>query len=88
MSGHTFHRDLSEYACRRQQDGPYADDLDMEVIVVGGGFGGTYLLYELRKAGFKTVVYEAGERFGGTWRFNSYPGQLFLYDLPQRCSFY
>ncbi|QPC77971.1 hypothetical protein HYE68_008723 [Fusarium pseudograminearum] len=74
MSGHTFHRDLSEYACRRQQDGPYADDLEIEVLVVGGGFGGTYLLYELRKAGFKTVVYEAGESFGGTWRFNSYPG--------------
>jgi hypothetical protein len=34
--------------------------------------GGTYLLYEMRKAGYKTVLYDAGTSFGGTWRWNVY----------------
>lgn len=68
-------RHLYEYADRRRTDGPYADDLDVDVLIVGAGFGGTYLLYEMRKAGFKTVVYEAGTSFGGTWRWNVYPGE-------------
>ena len=29
----------------------------------------------MRKAGFKTVLYEAGTSFGGTWRWNIYPGE-------------
>ena len=73
---HTLHRNLSEYACRRRHDGPYADNLHIDILIVGGGFGGVYLLYELRKAGFNTVVYEAGTSFGGTWRFNAYPGEF------------
>lgn len=69
-----FHRDLWEYGKRIRNDGPYADDLDIDVLIVGAGFGGTSLLYEMRKAGYKTVVYEAGTSFGGTWRWNVYPG--------------
>jgi len=68
-------RHLHEYAERKRTDGPYADKLDIDVLIVGAGFGGTYLLYEMRKAGFKTVLYEAGQSFGGTWRWNVYPGQ-------------
>lgn len=59
--------DLSQYARRRATDGPYADNLDLDVLIVGAGFSGTHLLYEMRKAGFKTVLYDAGLGFGGTW---------------------
>jgi len=59
--------DLSQYARRRKQDGPYADNLDLDVLVIGAGFGGIYLLYEMRKLGYKTVMYDAGTSFGGTW---------------------
>lgn len=51
----------------------YADNLDVDVLIVGAGFGGTFLLHEMRKAGHKTVLYEAGTSFGGTWRWNIYP---------------
>ncbi|KAF5701560.1 cyclohexanone monooxygenase [Fusarium mundagurra] len=81
-SEHTLHRDLSEYADRRRDDGPYADNLDIDILIVGGGFGGIYLLYELRKAGFNPVIYEAGTSFGGTWRFNAYPGARVDSEVP------
>jgi cation diffusion facilitator CzcD-associated flavoprotein CzcO len=66
--------DLREYANRRQTDGPYADNLDIDVLIVGAGFGGSYALYEMRKQGYSTVLYDAGLSFGGTWRWNCYPG--------------
>ena len=69
-----LHTDLWQYGRRRQQDGPYADNLDVDVLIVGGGFGGAYCLHEMRKAGYNTVLYEAGQSFGGTWRWNIYPG--------------
>jgi ribulose 1,5-bisphosphate synthetase/thiazole synthase len=59
--------ELSQYARRRRTDGPYADNLDLDVLVVGAGFSGTYLLYEMRKQGYNTVLYDAGLGFGGTW---------------------
>ena len=61
--------DLSQYARRARTDGPYADDLDIDCLIVGGGFGGVYALYEMRKAGYKCVLYEAGLGYGGTWRW-------------------
>ena len=66
--------DLRQYSRRRRQDGPYADNLDLDVLVVGAGFSGAYCLHEMRKAGYKTVLYDAGTSFGGTWRWNVYPG--------------
>jgi len=66
--------DLHQYGRRRRSDGPYADNLDLDVLIVGGGFGGVYSLYESRKNGFNTVLFEAGQSFGGTWRWNIYPG--------------
>ncbi len=59
--------ELTQYARRRRTDGPYADNLDLDVLIVGAGFSGTYLLYEMRKQGYKTVLYDAGLSFGGTW---------------------
>ncbi|KIW61986.1 hypothetical protein PV05_02042 [Exophiala xenobiotica] len=77
-----LHRDLFEYAQRPRTDGPYADNLDVDVLIIGAGFGGTYMLYEMRKAGFKTVLYEAGTSFGGTWRWNVYPGARVDSEVP------
>lgn len=34
-----FATDLTDYAARRHTDGPYADNLDVDVLIVGGGFG-------------------------------------------------
>lgn len=61
--------DLWQYGKRRRTDGPYADNLDLDVLIVGAGFGGAYSLYEMRKQGLKAVLYDAGLGFGGTWRW-------------------
>ncbi len=45
-----------------------------DVLVVGAGFSGMYLLHLLRAAGFRTLVVEAGSDVGGTWYWNRYPG--------------
>lgn len=63
---------LHEYGRRRRTDGPYVDNLEVEALVVGGGFAGVFMFYQLKKAGLKTVIYEAGTDLGGTWRWNCY----------------
>ncbi|EIW77609.1 cyclohexanone monooxygenase [Coniophora puteana RWD-64-598 SS2] len=45
-----------------------------DVIIVGGGFSGTYSLYKLTKCGFRCKLIEKGSGFGGTWYWNRYPG--------------
>lgn len=75
--------ELAEYARHRANTGPYADNLDIDVLVVGAGFGGIYCLYEMRKLGMKTVVYEAGNDTGGTWRWNCYPGAGVDSEIPE-----
>jgi cation diffusion facilitator CzcD-associated flavoprotein CzcO len=45
------------------------------VAVVGGGFGGVGAAVMLRRAGYDDVtVFERGERVGGVWNHNTYPG--------------
>ena len=46
-----------------------------DVIVVGAGFAGMYLLHRLRGMGLTARVYEAGDSVGGTWYWNRYPGR-------------
>src|SRR5262245_39079797 len=48
--------------------------LDADVVVVGAGFAGLYMLHRLRQAGFTAQVLEAGGGVGGTWYWNRYPG--------------
>lgn len=36
---HRFEAGLTAYSDRRKKDGPYADDLDVDVLIVGAGFG-------------------------------------------------
>src|SRR5258708_36866067 len=46
----------------------------LEVIIVGAGFAGLYLLDRLRSIGMSVQGFEAGEGPGGVWYWNCYPG--------------
>ena len=46
----------------------------LEVVIVGAGFAGMYMLHRLRELGVSTRVYETGSGVGGTWYWNRYPG--------------
>ncbi len=45
-----------------------------DVVVVGAGFAGMYMLYRLRGLGLSAVVLEQAPDVGGTWYWNAYPG--------------
>src|SRR5437762_1250571 len=62
---------LSETAASRQVR---ASGADFDVIVVGAGFAGLYMLHRLRGLGFSVRVLEAASGVGGTWYWNRYPG--------------
>ncbi len=48
---------------------------EIEVAVIGGGFGGLLAGARLREAGIDNVrMIEKGGDFGGTWYWNRYPG--------------
>jgi len=47
---------------------------DFDVIIVGAGFAGLYLLDRLRSLGMAVQVFEAGSGLGGVWYWNCYPG--------------
>ncbi len=53
--------------------GPELSDR-FEVLVIGAGFSGLYMLHRLRRLGLRTRVLEMAENVGGTWLFNRYPG--------------
>ncbi|KAF2191365.1 FAD/NAD(P)-binding domain-containing protein [Zopfia rhizophila CBS 207.26] len=68
----------------------YAKELETEVLIVGAGFGGIYLMHKLRQLGFKCKIYEAGEELGGIWHWNCYPGArvdtqvpIYEYSIPE-----
>jgi cation diffusion facilitator CzcD-associated flavoprotein CzcO len=46
----------------------------VDVVVVGAGFSGLYLLHRLRQHGFSVKVFDAAGDVGGTWYWNRYPG--------------
>ena len=46
----------------------------VDVVIVGAGFAGLYMLHKLRELGFSAGVFEAGDDVGGTWYWNRYPG--------------
>ncbi len=68
---------------RHYIDDPYADasftraplNDQVDVLIVGGGFGGLLAAARLREAGVKDIrIIEKGGDFGGTWYWNRYPG--------------
>ena len=71
---------VGEFA--RYAEDPYVEpvvrepvELDVDVLLIGGGFGGLQAGARLREAGVKDIcVIEKGGDFGGTWYWNRYPG--------------
>ncbi len=63
-------------------DDPYVAPLErapltdeVEVLIIGGGFGGLLAGARLREAGIDDIrIVEKGGDFGGTWYWNRYPG--------------
>ena len=47
---------------------------DYDVVIVGAGFAGMYMLHRIRGLGLSARVFEAGSGVGGTWYWNRYPG--------------
>ena len=45
-----------------------------DVVVVGAGFAGLYMLHRLRGLGLSALVLDAASDVGGTWYWNRYPG--------------
>jgi cation diffusion facilitator CzcD-associated flavoprotein CzcO len=58
---------------RRRADRPYL--ARMRIAVIGAGMAGILSAIKLTEAGLTDfTVYEKGDRVGGTWRENTYPG--------------
>ena len=46
----------------------------LDVVVVGAGFAGLYMLHRLRQVGLRACAFERGDDVGGVWYWNRYPG--------------
>ncbi len=46
----------------------------IDVVIVGAGFGGMYMLHRLRGLGMSAIVFDVATGVGGTWYWNRYPG--------------
>ena len=67
----------------RYIDDPYVEpgfereaiNAEVEVLIIGGGFGGMLAAARLRDTGISDLmIVEKGGGFGGTWYWNRYPG--------------
>ena len=45
-----------------------------DVVVVGTGFAGMFMIYKLTQLGLKVLALEEATGVGGTWYWNRYPG--------------
>ncbi|HZQ37028.1 MAG TPA: NAD(P)-binding protein, partial [Dehalococcoidia bacterium] len=72
LTGRFAHLSQDPYT-RPIERGPLSDEV--EVAVIGGGFGGQLAAARLKEAGIADVrIIEKGGDFGGTWYWNRYPG--------------
>jgi len=46
----------------------------LDLLIVGAGFAGLYMLHKAREIGLRAQVIEAAPSVGGTWWHNRYPG--------------
>ena len=51
-----------------------SEQRELDVVIVGAGFAGMYMLHRARGLGLSARVFEAGSGVGGTWYWNRYPG--------------
>jgi cyclohexanone monooxygenase len=64
---------MDRYAGAPADREPLTDEVD--VLLVGGGFGGLLAGARLRQAGVERIrIVEKGAEVGGTWYWNQYPG--------------
>lgn len=63
----------------------------IRVAIIGAGFSGLCLAIHLKKIGVSFTIFEKGDRVGGTWRDNTYPGAacdaasaLYCYSFEQK----
>jgi cyclohexanone monooxygenase len=69
----TYAHYLDDPYVERFEREPLTDEV--EVAVIGGGFGGLLAGARLREAGVEDIrMIEKGGDFGGTWYWNRYPG--------------
>jgi cation diffusion facilitator CzcD-associated flavoprotein CzcO len=55
--------------------GRQVEEIEVEVLIVGGGFSGLCMAIKLREAGMKSfLLLEKSDDIGGTWNDNRYPG--------------
>ena len=72
MAGQFAHYLDDPYVAVRER--PALHD-EVEVAIIGGGFGGLLVGARLREAGIEDLrIIEKGGDFGGTWYWNRYPG--------------
>jgi len=45
-----------------------------DVVVIGTGFCGLYMIHRARQRGWRVRAFETGSGVGGTWYWNRYPG--------------
>jgi len=57
---------------RTRGDASRNDHLD--ILIVGAGFAGMYMLIKARLMGLRALVIDAAPSVGGTWYHNRYPG--------------
>jgi len=55
---------------------------ELDVLIIGAGFGGCYSLYKLRQLGLNVHLFEAGTGLGGVWHWNTYPGARVDSEIP------
>jgi len=65
---------IGNIAHAKQHKGSSGSAPALDVVIVGAGFAGMYMLHRSREAGFRALVLEAGGDVGGTWYWNRYPG--------------
>ncbi len=73
MTGDFAHYLEDPYVEEMTERKPVTDEVD--VVLIGGGFGGLQAGARLRDAGINDImIIEKGGAFGGTWYWNRYPG--------------
>ncbi|MDG1877621.1 MAG: NAD(P)/FAD-dependent oxidoreductase [Acidimicrobiales bacterium] len=51
-----------------------AANRELDVVIVGAGFAGLYMLHRAHELGLQAEAIERGDGVGGTWYWNRYPG--------------